>query len=430
MTLFRNRRARETETFEHIAGERDAGTIARALSLQARLSNFAVVGVAIAFGVALLFWYYVHAVTRTTHARESTQSRLTNRVSDDAALPPIGSIQSSAMPRPLESVATRESGDEPGAERPDSQVVVPSPGTGATPVLEEARGSAATTRADTQSSGPTALQRRLSGDPFSQTPGVELTSTQLSAPGATSEGFATVPTRGAPNAGLVGSGTSADAGTDAHLGTLSAFLVDQPTPAVEAHLLPTQSLLLPKGSFIDCTLETAIDSTLPGMTTCVTATDTFSADGHVVLLERGTKLVGETRGQVQQGAARVFVLWTEARTPTGVAVPLDSPAADELGRSGLTGNVDRHFWERFGAAVLISVIDGAVQAGVQSSAGRGGTVIYSPGGAQDVMSEVLKGTLAIPPTVVKNNGDRVQVLVARDVDFRKVYELRNTSASP
>ena len=37
------------------------------------------------------------------------------------------------------------------------------------------------------------------------------------------------------------------------------------------------------------------------MTTCITATDTFSADGSVVLLERGTKLVGETRGQVQQG---------------------------------------------------------------------------------------------------------------------------------
>ena len=97
-------------------------------------------------------------------------------------------------------------------------------------------------------------------------------------------------------------------------------------------LLPAQRLLLPKGAFIDCTLETAIDSTLPGMTTCIIATDTFGVDGKVVLLERGTKLIGETRGQVQQGTARVFVLWTEARTPAGVVVPLDSPGADELGR--------------------------------------------------------------------------------------------------
>jgi type IV secretion system protein VirB10 len=187
-------------------------------------------------------------------------------------------------------------------------------------------------------------------------------------------------------------------------------------------VLPTQRLLLPKGAFIDCTLETAIDSTLPGMTTCVTATDTFSADGDVVLLERGTKLIGETRGEVQQGSARVFVLWTEARSPTGVVVPLASPGTDELGRSGLPGEVNRHFWDRFGAAILISVIDGSVQAAAQSH-GNGGTVIYNPSATTDIMTEVLKGTVNIPPTIRKNNGDRIQILVARDIDFRSVYEL-------
>ena len=195
------------------------------------------------------------------------------------------------------------------------------------------------------------------------------------------------------------------------------------TPA-RARTLPTQQLLLPKGAFIDGTLETAIDSTLPGMTTCVTATDTFGVDGKVVLLERGSKLVGETRGEVQNGSARVFVLWTEARTPTGVWVPLDSPGTDELGRSGLPGEVNRHFWDRFGAALLISVIDGAVQAGVQSSSHGNGAIIYNPSTSQDALTDVLKGTINIAPTVVKHQGDRIQILVARDLDFRPVYELR------
>ncbi len=207
---------------------------------------------------------------------------------------------------------------------------------------------------------------------------------------------------------------------------MTALLRPSVTTAVRAQVLPTQRLLLPKGAFIDCTLETAIDSTLPGMTTCVMATDTFGVDGQVVLLERGTKLVGETRGQVQQGSARVFVLWNEARTPTGVIVPLASPGADELGRSGLPGAVDRHFWERFGAAILISVIDGAFQ--VAASSGRGsGTVIVNPSATQEVMTEVLKGTINIPPTVVKHQGDRIQVLVARDLDFRSVYELKSVA---
>jgi type IV secretion system protein VirB10 len=190
-------------------------------------------------------------------------------------------------------------------------------------------------------------------------------------------------------------------------------------------VLPAQRLLLPKGAFIDCTLETAIDSTLPGMTTCVMATDAFGADGDVVLLERGTKLIGETRGQVQQGAARIFVLWTEARTPTGVIVPLASPGADELGRAGLPGAVNTHFWERFGAALLVSVVDGAVTAAAQSTRNGSGTVVIEPSASQGVLTEILKSTVNIPPTVVKQNGDRIQVLVARDLDFRSVYELRS-----
>jgi type IV secretion system protein VirB10 len=98
-----------------------------------------------------------------------------------------------------------------------------------------------------------------------------------------------------------------------------------------------------------------------------------------------------------------------------------------LGRAGLPGSVDRHFWERFGAAMLVSVIDGAIQAAVQSSRSNSGTVIVNPSATQDVMTEVLKGTINIPPTVVKHQGDRIQVLVARDLDFRSVYELKSVA---
>jgi len=163
------------------------------------------------------------------------------------------------------------------------------------------------------------------------------------------------------------------------------------------------------------------------MTTCITATDTFGVDGKVVLLERGSKLVGETRGQVQQGSARLFVLWTEARTPTGIVVPLASPGTDALGRSGLDGEVDRHFWQRFGAAMLISLVDGAAQAAQRS--GGSGTLIYDSSSSRDVATEALRGTIGIAPTITKHQGDRIQILVARDLDFRQVYQLRASGDS-
>jgi type IV secretion system protein VirB10 len=260
-----------------------------------------------------------------------------------------------------------------------------------------------------------AHERRLAGAVFTRvadSTSAVSASAQAQAQGAGVAGTAAAATNAPP--------APAAERTDSALATLLRPSVAE---AVRAQLVQTTRFLLPKGAFIDCTLETAIDSSLPGMTTCITAADTFSADGKVVLLERGTKLVGETRGQVQQGQARVFVLWSQARTPQGVVVPLDSPGTDELGRSGLPGQVQRHFWERFGAAMLVSVVDGAVQAGVQASNRSSGTVIYAPSASQDVLTEVLKDTLNIPPTVIKRNGDRIQILVARDLDFRPVYEL-------
>ena len=163
------------------------------------------------------------------------------------------------------------------------------------------------------------------------------------------------------------------------------------------------------------------------MTTCVTATDTFSADGTVVLLERGTKLVGETRGQVRAGTG------TALRALDGGEDPDRRHRAARLARHrcararGLSGKVNTHFWERFGAAILVSVIDAGVQAGIQST-NNGGTVILNPSSSEDVMTGILQSTINIPPTITVPQGERIQILVARDVDFRSVYRL--TMAEP
>jgi type IV secretion system protein VirB10 len=211
-------------------------------------------------------------------------------------------------------------------------------------------------------------------------------------------------------------------------GQIDAYMSPTVTASTRAQVLASQRFVIPKGNFLDCTLETAINSELPGMTTCVTAFDTFGADGKVVLLERGSKLVGETRGQVGQGMSRLFILWSQVRTPSGVVVELDSPGTDELGRAGVTGTVNNHFWARFGAALLVSVIDGVIQGAATRQESTGSTLIVNPQGGQQVTDDILRNTINIPPTITINQGSRVQVIVARDVDFRSVYELKVAAA--
>jgi type IV secretion system protein VirB10 len=378
-----------------VRGERDGATLSRPPSVQSRVSNALAIGLMSVLGLGMLTWYYAHAMTRQGQARRSAQALAATRTQGDMPLPSLGRID----PPPLTAALDRTAQDQP--IQPSTVL--------ATPLreipLQVSPASTAYGAPPAKTPAQLTLERQLSGVVFSPQSSVAAIGSLM-------------PPSSSPPLTVAG---------PPEPGELSALLRPSVTTAVRAQVLPTMRLLLPKGAFLDCTLETAIDSTLPGMTTCVMATDTFGVDGEVVLLERGTKLVGETRGQVQQGSARVFVLWNEARTPTGVIVPLASPGADELGRSGLAGTVDRHFWERFGAAMLVSVIDGAIQAAVHSSRGGSGTLIVNPSSTQDVMTEVLKGTINIPPTVVKHQGDRIQVLVARDLDFRSVYELKSVA---
>lgn len=382
----------EQEADSTVRGERDGTTLRQPPSVQSRVSNLLAISLMSVLGLGMLTWYYANAMTRQSRARQSVQAASARRAQGDMPLPSLGRVD----PPPA------------AAERPQPPQDQPAFAPLATTLREIPLAPAPTNVAygapPVKTAAQLELERQLSGTVFSP----QSSPTPASAPTSSTSPFPPGPDLKEP-------------------GELSGLMRPGVTTAVRAQVLPTQRLLLPKGAFLDCTLETAIDSTLPGMTTCVMATDTFGVDGQVVLLERGTKLVGETRGQVQQGSARVFVLWDEARTPTGVIVPLASPGADELGRSGLPGSVDRHFWERFGAAMLVSILDGGVQAAVQSSRGNSGTVIVDPSGTQDVMTDVLKGTINIPPTVVKHQGDRIEVLVARDLDFRSVYELKSAA---
>jgi len=129
-------------------------------------------------------------------------------------------------------------------------------------------------------------------------------------------------------------------------------------------------------------------------------------------------LIGEARSEARAGQSRVFVLWAEARTPQGALVPIASPGTDALGRAGVPGSVDTHFFERFGAAMLISVLDAGIQAA--SSRGVGGTVVISPQASESVITEILRNTVAIPPTINVKPGTHLTVLVARDVDFSAI----------
>lgn len=174
------------------------------------------------------------------------------------------------------------------------------------------------------------------------------------------------------------------------------------------------------GAQIPCVLQTALDSTLSGLVTCVVSNDIRSATGQVVLMEKGTRIIGEYQGGLRQGQARVFVAWNRAVTPQGVAMELASPAADSLGRTGITGDVETFFWKRFGGALLLSIVGDAGNA-VSNAVSGAREITNVP---DSVASEALRGQGNISPVLRAPQGTNIVVLAAHDLDFSSVYSLR------
>lgn len=173
--------------------------------------------------------------------------------------------------------------------------------------------------------------------------------------------------------------------------------------------------IIPQGAVIPAVMETAINSDLPGLARAMVTRDIKSFDGSTVLIPRGSRVIGQYKSGVAQGASRVFVIWTRVIRPDGVSIQIASPAADPLGRGGIEGKVDRHFFGRFGGSILMSVLNAGVAA-VGNARSTSQIYIGSAAQAASMAGTVMKSD-QIAPTIKTAQGAPVTIFVARDLDF-------------
>ena len=174
-----------------------------------------------------------------------------------------------------------------------------------------------------------------------------------------------------------------------------------------------------QGKTLAATLETAISSDLPGKLRAIVSRDVWSEDGQQRLILRGSRLIGDYRAGLARGQTRVFVIWTRLLQPDGTDIVLGSPGTDDLGRAGLSGTVDRHFTERFGAALLLSVIGSSAVIAQDGNS----VIVDTSRSAAGVANDSLQDSIDIPPTITVAQGAPVQVLVSRDLVFDRAPQL-------
>lgn len=215
------------------------------------------------------------------------------------------------------------------------------------------------------------------------------------------------------------------AGSDPNAGFLNS---QEEIATARARKIPHPGLTVPAGEMIPATLETAINSELAGMVRAITTRDIYALSGDKLLIPKGSSLIGQFNSAVTQGQSRIFIVWNRVRLSNGVTVMLSSPSADMIGRSGQAADyIDRHFFERFGSGVLLSVlgmysatsgVNGQDEYNSKSQYRMNLANSFQQAANQSVLSDMQQ-----KPTLQINQGAAINIFVARDLDFHSVARM-------
>jgi type IV secretion system protein VirB10 len=185
--------------------------------------------------------------------------------------------------------------------------------------------------------------------------------------------------------------------------------------AAHALVLHHRAALVPQGTLIPAVLETPITSSRAGLVRALTSADIRGFDGSRVLIPKGSRLVGDFKADVQQGQTRVLVTWNRLVRPDGVAIKLTSPATDVLGGTGIAGDVNNHFLQRFASVALQTAVTVGTDLAEQSS--NASVIVGVPGQTVSSAGQTLFPTTDLKPTIQVKEGASITVFVARDLDF-------------
>ena len=190
-------------------------------------------------------------------------------------------------------------------------------------------------------------------------------------------------------------------------------------------------LYIPVDHYIPCSMMWRFVSDVGGHISCLVSEDVYSASNHVTLIPAGTVARGIYRtGALQHGRSRMFVLWTELRTPEpgSLQIPLtDTQASGTIGEAGIAGWIDNHFWERFGNALMLSTVQDVAAAASDAAPGKDRNTDYTENtraASAEMAKTTLDNSINIPPTLYLNQGDVIGIMTGTDIDFSSVWQLR------
>lgn len=199
------------------------------------------------------------------------------------------------------------------------------------------------------------------------------------------------------------------------------------TASINAQSVGSLNHTILEGTLIHGVLESATNSDLPGYVRAIVSQPVYAENGSQILVPSGSRLIGQYKSGMLQGQSRIFIVWTRLIASAGISVALGSPGVDSLGVAGIGADeIDRHFWQRFGTASLLSLLSaGAANVGVNSDTQENSASEYRAAIANSFAqsaNQSLQNEAMIAPTLKTYQGKPIIVFVAKDIHFKEVLK--------
>lgn len=182
------------------------------------------------------------------------------------------------------------------------------------------------------------------------------------------------------------------------------------------------------GTAVPLVLTHRVRTDIAGPVRAVVIRDVLDSPTHGrVLIPRGTQVIGLQATTTAAGDRRVLINWHELKLPDGTSYELPAlPSGAADGSAGAPGDVNNHWWSRVGNAVALSLVGAGVQlsqpqtrTAVNGFAADEGQILAQSLGLElgRLSQEILQRGLERPPTITLRPGQRITLLLTRDLLF-------------
>jgi len=183
------------------------------------------------------------------------------------------------------------------------------------------------------------------------------------------------------------------------------------------------------GTVIPTIMAQALNSDLEGTVSALVTQDVYdSIAGQYLVIPQGARLFGFYDADVQGHVPRLHIAFKTLYFPNGYSLALSGmPGVDSTGMAGVSDQVNRHFWQRYGSAAVLSLITAGISLATYS---HDGFYAYSPadaaryGGGQvmgQAVGEDLRQSVRMRPTLTVAEGYPFNVMLTQDVAFPGPY---------